>query len=98
MDIDPFIYEPTCDEHGCGRPAIFKLAAAWRDITSRELKTYGLTCEAHRDELLEAARARQRRIHLSEGEVVETVDTYPLLPGIRDAELSPLDGVEPYKD
>ena len=91
MDIDPFIYEPLCSRPDCGRPAVFKLAAEWRDPLSRELRTYGLTCESHRDELLEAARGRQRRIHPGEGEVVAVVDTYPLLPGVRDAELSPLD-------
>ena len=29
--------------------AIYKIAAAWSDGTSRELKNYGLACETHRD-------------------------------------------------
>ena len=88
MDTTPFTYQPACSSPGCDRPALFKVAAPWSDGTSRELKTFALACEAHRDELLDAARDRQPGLRLAEGESVGAVGLYQLLPGVRDAELS----------
>ncbi len=88
MTTPPFTYEPACSVPGCTHPAIFKVAAVWSDGTSRELKTYGMACEAHRDEVLSEARERSVGLHLAEGEAVEPVGVYQLLPGFRDAELT----------
>lgn len=88
MDSTPFTYQPVCTAPGCGRPALFKIAAVWSDGTSRELKTYALACEGHRETLLQASESRQADLRLAEGETVERVGIYQLLPGVRDAELS----------
>lgn len=88
MTTTTFTYEPTCTAPGCSRPALFKVAAVWSDGTSRELKTYGMACEGHRFEVLEEARTRSDGLHLAEGESVEPVGIYQLLPGVRDAELT----------
>ncbi len=88
MDSPPFTYQPVCSVPGCERPAIFKVAAVWSDGTSRELKHYGLACEAHRDEQLARAQASRRKLKLAEGETVGEVGLYQLLPGVRDAELT----------
>ena len=59
MDEDwkRFEYRPACLVAGCATPALYKIAAAWSDGTSRELKNYGTVCATHRFEQLEK-RAR----------------------------------------
>ena len=74
----------------CDRPALYKVAALWSSGTSRELKNYGLSCDAHRDESLADARARRERLKPAEGENVGEVGLYQLMPGVRDAELTRL--------
>jgi hypothetical protein len=88
MEPSTFVYHPGCSMPECGRSAVYKVAAVWSDGTSRELKTYGLACEAHRDDLLELAQAKRQALRLAEGETVEPVGLYQLLPGVRDKELS----------
>lgn len=85
-----FRYQPTCSAPDCGRPAVYKVAAPWSSGTSRELKNYGLACEAHRD--LQLARGRQHRqaLVLAEGETVGQVGLYRLEPGQRDVHLARL--------
>ena len=90
MDAETFTYEPICSAPGCERPAVFKVAAVWSDGTTRELKTYGMSCEAHRDLVLDSARARQKGLRLIESESIEPVGLYQLLPGLRDSELTRL--------
>ncbi len=85
-----FAYQPVCSEPGCDRPALYKIAAVWSDGTSRELKTYALACEHHRDAQRQAASSRRAGLKLAEGEVVEPIGVYRLLPGVRDAELTRL--------
>lgn len=82
-----FRYTALCSAAGCSAPAVYKLAAAWSDGTSRELKNYGLSCEAHRASLLAAARRRHDALEVSEGETVGPVELYVLSPGLRDREL-----------
>lgn len=88
MDPTTFVFQPTCTMTGCDREAVYKIAAVWSDGTSRELKTYGLACDRHRDDLLRQAQARREALQLAEGESVEPVGLYQLLPGVRDKELS----------
>jgi hypothetical protein len=86
-----FRYVPTCSAPGCDRPGAYKIAALWSDGTSRELKNYGLACEAHRDLELDAARLRRQALKLSEGESVGPVALYLLRPACRDTELTKLE-------
>jgi hypothetical protein len=88
MDSPPFHYQPRCSAPGCGQPAVYKVAAAWSNGTSQELKNYGLACEAHRDSQLARARANRQGLKTAEGETVGEVGLYQLLPGVRDVELT----------
>ncbi len=88
MDVERFYYRPTCSAADCEAIALYKVAAAWSDGTRRELKNYGLACEAHRDAVLTDARDRRDRLSLAEGEVVAQVQLWRLVPGARDLELS----------
>jgi hypothetical protein len=90
VDSERFRYQPTCSTPGCDRPALFKVAAAWSDGTSREMKNYGTVCEEHRDTLLTRARAHCDALKLAEGETVGPVGLYQLAPGRHDSELKRL--------
>jgi hypothetical protein len=86
-DHEAFHYRPSCSVRGCVEPASFKIAAAWSDGTSRELKNYGTVCAAHRAEELARARARRQGLKLAEGEAVGEVGLFQLVPGKHDREL-----------
>jgi hypothetical protein len=88
MEPSTFVYHPGCTMPECHEPAVYKVAAIWSDGTSRELKTYGLACEHHRDDLLALAESKRAALRLAEGESVEPAGVYQLLPGVRDRELS----------
>lgn len=90
METKAFRYQPICSSRDCGQPASYKVAAAWSNKTSHELKNYGLACEAHRDSLLAEAKIRQKGLALAEGESLGPVGLYSLQSGRRDAELSRL--------
>ena len=90
MDQLPFRYQPRCSTVGCGKQVKFKVASPWTYGNIRELKNYGVCCEAHKDKLFDRSQARARDILLSEGETAGTVGVYPILPGVRDAELNPI--------
>ncbi len=83
-----FCYRPRCSHAGCEQPAVFKVGAVWSDGTSRELKNYGLSCEAHRKAQLDRARRNRDGLRLAEGETVGPVALYVLDPGRRDTELA----------
>jgi len=87
-----FRYQPSCNAPDCREPAVYKIAAAWSDGTSHELKNYGLACEAHRDSQLQQARIVHRNLRQAEGETVGPVELYVLREGCRDAELVPVVG------
>jgi len=87
MDDETFRYRPTCSVRGCEQSARYKVAAPWTDGTRRELKNYGLACEAHRDAQRDLARDRRARLNLAEGEAVGEVALFRLIPGALDAEL-----------
>ncbi len=91
VDQLAFHYLPLCSHPECERPARFKIAAPWSFGAGRELKNYGLTCDLHREQLLARATLRAEALAAAEGEQVGKVAVYPLLPGLRDAELNPVD-------
>lgn len=91
MDPEPFTYQPRCDTPGCGREAIYKLAARWSYGNVAELKSYGMTCESCAKPRLAEARERRARISAAEGENLGDVEAYRLMPGVRDRELSPVE-------
>ncbi len=83
----PFQYQITCSAPNCNQPAVYKIAAPWSDGISRELKNYGLACEAHRDSQLARGQLHRQGLVLAEGETVGQVGLYQLVPGKRDLEL-----------
>ena len=90
MDDYVFRYQPICSAERCERPALFKVAAPWSDGTSRELKNYGLACQAHHDLILARAQLHRHDLPLAERETIGPVGLYQLVNGSRDAELSRL--------
>jgi hypothetical protein len=69
---------------------MYKIAAAWSDGTSQELKNFGLACDLHRELQLTAARTRYQALRHSDGESVGPVELYVLRTGCRDIELTRL--------
>jgi hypothetical protein len=90
MEPKPFHYQPLCSANGCGKPAVFKVAAPWSSGASHELKNYGLACDDHRDSLLARAQLHRQGVALAEGENLGAVGLYRLEPGRRDVELNRL--------
>jgi hypothetical protein len=76
-------YPVTCD---CGAPALFKIAAAWSDGTTRELKTYFLSCAGCRRVQFLAAGRKQRLCRLAPGETLDVPRIYELANGSEDRE------------
>jgi hypothetical protein len=87
METKLFHYKPSCSASNCDKPAVYKIAAAWSNGTSRELKNYGLACEDHRDSQLALAQLHRQGLRLAEGESVGQVGLYQLIEGKRDVEL-----------
>jgi hypothetical protein len=80
-------YPILCYTRGCGRPALYKIAARWSDGVTQELKTYALTCAECLGESLRASRAKQAACRLAAGETLEAPGVYELAHGVRDPQL-----------
>lgn len=87
MESKPFRYQPRCSSPRCDEPAVYKVAASWSNGSNRELKNYGLACEAHRDSQHALAQIRRLGLSLADGETLGNVGLYRLAPGNRDAAL-----------
>lgn len=87
MDDPAFCYRSRCSRAGCRGTPRFKIAATWVSGPLRELKTYGLACDEHRDELLHRARAHRAGLIRTHEEDVGPVELYLLAPGQRDVNL-----------
>lgn len=90
MEKATFHHQPNCSAPQCNAPAVYKVAAPWSNGKSRELKNYGLACEAHRDSQLALAQLHRQGLKLAEGETIGPVGLYRLAVGKRDAELTRL--------
>jgi hypothetical protein len=77
-------YPVLCYGPGCREPAAFKIAAAWSDGVTRELKTYYLCCPACLPKLLPQAKAKQAACRLVPGESLDVPGVYELRRGGRD--------------
>jgi hypothetical protein len=85
-----FHYSPKCSAPGCLAPAIYKVGAVWSDGSSKELKNYGLACEAHRHAQVKRALEHHDGLKLADGEKVGPVSLYVLEAGRRDTQLTQL--------
>jgi hypothetical protein len=80
-------YPVRCYEPGCGRPAVYKIAARWSDGITKELKTYGLTCAECLAAWFQRSCAEQAACRLTRGETLDSPGIYELACGSRDQQL-----------
>lgn len=81
-------YPVLCYEPGCGRPAVYKIAAEWSDGFTRELKPYGLTCAECLWKWYQRAVRSHRSIRLAPEEYLGELAVYRFERGKRDLELA----------
>jgi hypothetical protein len=87
-------YPIRCYTPGCGRTALYKIAARWSDGITQELKTYALCCEACLPASFLRSRDKQRACRLAPGETLELPGIYRLSRGHRDSHLDRLTDLE----
>ena len=80
-------YPIVCLTPGCGRPAVYKIAARWSDGVTEELKTYALCCAECLASWFGRSRAKQAACRLAPGETLEPPGIYELARGQRDHHL-----------
>ena len=80
-------YPVYCYTKGCGRPALFKIAARWSDGLIQELKTYALSCEGCLAQWYRKSKKKQSQCRLARGETLEAPGIYCLARGRRDADI-----------
>ena len=67
-----------CSAPGCEGEASTKVAAPWKEGAHSELKTYGYSCPDHSASVADYAGKRFRSPHLSSGESVGPIGSFPL--------------------
>jgi hypothetical protein len=87
-------YEVLCYTAGCGRPAVYKIAAHWSDGITAELKTYGLVCEGCLPAWFVRACQRRAACRLAPGESIDAPAVFRLRRGQRDQQLERLSELE----
>ena len=87
-------YRIQCYQPGCGKTAIYKIAARWSDGLTGELKTYALSCGACLPAWFATSRAKQATCRLAPGEVLEPPGVYHLTRGQHDQQLRRAEDVE----
>ncbi len=80
-------YPVLCYRSGCGRPAVYKIAARWSDGVTQELKTYSLACADCLAEQYARSRAKRAACRLAPGETLDEPGVYELARGQRDHQL-----------
>jgi hypothetical protein len=83
-----------CYTRGCGRPAVYKIAARWSDGLTAELKTYALSCPECLAEWFRTSRVKQAACKLTHGETLEPPGIYRLERGQHDQQLQRLEDLE----
>ncbi len=92
MPMPPYVVR--CYEAGCSNEAVYKIAAQWSDGVTRELKTYGLTCEKCLPAWFRRSLAKQSACRRAANEVLEAPGIYHLRRGQRDMQLERLPELE----
>ncbi len=87
-------YPIYCYRKGCGKPAIYKIAARWSDGVTEELKTYALCCEECLPDWYRWSREKQKACRLAARETLETPGIYRLHHGQRDRRLERMQELE----
>jgi hypothetical protein len=87
-------YPIHCYTPGCGRLALYKIAARWTDGVTAELKTYSLCCAECLLAAFRSSRQKQAACRLATGESLELPGIYRLERGQRDQRLHRLPDLE----
>jgi hypothetical protein len=87
-------YPISCYTKGCGKPAIYKIAARWSDGVTQELKTYALCCADCLPDWFRRSREKQAACRLARGEILEPPAIFSLERGRRDTEINRLRELE----
>ena len=87
-------YPLLCYRPGCGKPALYKIAARWSDGVTQELKTYALSCEECLPQWFRYGRKKQAACRLAKAETLEVPGIYLLKRGRRDLKLERLADLE----
>ena len=77
-------YPIHCYTKGCGKPAVYKIAARWSDGITEELKTYALSCPECLATWFRGSRAKQAACRRARGEILEPPGIYDMERGKRD--------------
>ena len=83
-----------CTHPGCSSTAQYKIAAMWSDGRFRDLKTYGHSGIDHLGDLFHEAEERWENTTRVALEILDEVGIYRFRPGLRDAFLERLWGLE----
>jgi hypothetical protein len=81
-------YPVLCTTRGCGRPAVYKIAARWSDGVTGELKTYALCCGECLPAAFRRSREKQATCRRAPGETLDAPGVYELARGRRDRTLA----------
>lgn len=87
-------YPVYCYTRGCGRLAVYKIAASWSDGITSELKTYALCCAECLADWFRQSRAKQAAYPCFPGENLEPPGIYHLARGQHDQRLVRLSDLE----
>jgi hypothetical protein len=80
-------YPLICYRRGCGRPAVYKIAARWSDGVTEELKTYALSCPDCLADWYRRSCEKQAACRTAPNEILERPCVFELRRGSRDREL-----------
>ena len=80
-------YPVVCITRGCGRPAVYKIAARWSDGATEELKTYALCCPECLAAAFQRSCEKQAACVRAPGEILEPPGIYELARKRRDRAL-----------
>ncbi len=89
-------YRLVCYQPGCGRDAVYKIAARWSDGLTEELKTYALTCETCLRPWFLESRKKQQACRRARGEKLDPPTVFALSRGQRDRQLEPRPDLEQH--
>jgi hypothetical protein len=87
-------YPIYCCRRGCGKLAVYKIAARWSDGVTHELKTYALCCADCLPESFRRSREKQKAYRRAAGETLEPPGIYALERGRGDAAMERLADLE----
>ena len=77
-------YPITCYTKGCGKPAVYKIAARWSDGITEELKTYALSCPDCLAAWFNTSRTKQATCRRASSEILEPPGIFDMERGKRD--------------